>query len=170
MPQPQIDPDFDGLTFRDRPRRGPPRDDATSLFWKGVAIFIVVALIHPFYSYAVQTRLLARDVEDATAAFVDEMDRKAVEATREAETQTRESAETSLARRLRTVGLAGSTVIRGQRVVIVTLGQASFAEAGERICALAARQFRTPLSGERLRVQGYHGRNPATDIGILTCP
>src|SRR3546814_3385879 len=65
--------DWGNLRFtsrRGRYAQGSPEDNANSRFVIGLVVFVLVALLYPWYSYWVQTRLVARDV----ARAVDVMD------------------------------------------------------------------------------------------------
>src|SRR3546814_4745192 len=60
--------DWGNLRFT--PRRGgysqgSPEDNANSRFVIGLVVFVLVALLYPWYSYWVQARLVARDVTRA---------------------------------------------------------------------------------------------------------
>ena len=116
-----------------------------------------------------QTRLLARDVGKAVAEVERQTGALVEDFNRETAAATQRSAEAQKANRLRRVSLAGSTVVNGQRVVIVDLGQASFDEAKPTICRLAARRFGASFADERLRVQLHRGRAPAVEAGVIRC-
>src|SRR3546814_12356873 len=65
--------DWGNLRFtsrRGRYAQGSPEDNANSRFVIGLVVFVLVALLYPWYSYWVQTRLVAR----AVARAVDVMD------------------------------------------------------------------------------------------------
>lgn len=168
MPEPRID-SLKDLQFRDRgaPTRfqsaGPDR------FWLAVAIFLVVAMLYPFYSYAVHSYLLAREVRAATAQASQELERFGANLRREAAESRRVAATEALRERQRGVSVAGTTVIGGRRIVIVNLGEASLAEARATICGQAERYFREPLAGERLHIQRHRGNRPAVDAGSIVC-
>lgn len=169
MTDPRIEGPFDDLKFRGPVRHAPPNRDTSVHFWIGVVIFLLVALVYPFYSYQVQTRLAARDVAVALNQFNDQMGELANDARRQSEAASRASAAQVLAGRLRGVKVAGTTMVGGNRIVIVDLGQASLAEATDIICRQAAARYREPLSGQRLRVQRHRGRQPAVDAGTIVC-
>jgi hypothetical protein len=169
MKDPHIDHSLSDLTFRERSRPVPARAEPTSHFWTGVAIFVGVALIHPFYSYQVQTRLAARDINAVVGEFSNQMNQMGEKAQRQVQESARESAAAALQRRQQGVRLMGTTSVGGNRVVIVDLGQATLGEAKATLCRQAAASFREPLAGERLRVQRHRGRQPAVDVGRITC-
>lgn len=169
MKDPHIDHSLSDLTFRERSRPVPARAEPTSHFWTGVAIFVGVALIHPFYSYQVQTRLAARDINAAVNEFSDQMSQIGDQAQRRTEETTRESAAAALQRRQAGVRLMGTTLVGGSRVVIVDLGQATLGEGKFALCRQAAASFRESMAGEQLRVQRHRGRQPAVDVGSVVC-
>ncbi|GAB3306767.1 hypothetical protein [Luteimonas notoginsengisoli] len=87
------DRDFGSLRFSSRRNRyaeGTPEDNANSRFVIGLVVFVAVALLYPWYSYWVQTQLLARDFQraagelgaqlrDETQAMTDRMQRDQVQ-------------------------------------------------------------------------------------------
>lgn len=168
MPEPRTDSLAD-LQFRPRAMPAAPRPGGPDHFWAGVAIFLLVAMVYPFYSYAVHSYLLGRELDAAAAMMSDELDRLGAEARREADETRRAAAAESMRQRQRGVTVVGTTTIRGKRVVVVNLGQASLAEAKARICAQAERNFREPLAGEELRIQRHRGNQPAMDAGTIIC-
>ena len=126
-------------------------------------------MAYPFYSYAVQTYLLARDVEAAAEKISSEVERAAADARREAVESQRAAAAEAVRQRQRGVSVAGTTTIGGKRIVIVNLGQASLQEAKASICAQAEQYFRERLAGEELHIQRHRGRQPAVDAGRIIC-
>lgn len=71
----------DRNNVRFRPRhlrsRGAPDDAAHSRFVHGAILFVAVALLYPWYSYRVQSRLMEADMARALAAADVEMRRLA---------------------------------------------------------------------------------------------
>ncbi len=73
------DSDWGDVRFRSRRTRyaeGTPEDNATARFVIGILVFLVVALLYPWYSYWVQSRLVARDLEKAAAAVETQLRRE----------------------------------------------------------------------------------------------
>lgn len=173
MTDPRIEGSLGDLNFRAPARSMSRRIDPPSHFWLGVAIFIAVALAYPFYSYHVQSQLMAREIASALTDASTQMDgmvRQAQRDSREIAMQAAaRAAAQSAARRQGDVDLAGTTMVGGTRIVIVRLGQASLNEARASICRQAAASFNQQLAGERLRVQRHRGSRPAVDIGTVTC-
>lgn len=169
MTDPRIEGSLGDLHFRSSVRTSPPLRENSGNFWTGVAIFIGVALVYPFYSYKVHAQLAARDVSVALTEFTGQMDAMAADSQRQARLHARESAARASAQRQRGVVLSGTTRVGSDRVVIVQLGQAQLAESAATICRQAARSFGEPLSGERLRVQRHRGSQPAVDAGTIIC-
>ena len=168
MPEPRID-SLSELQFRSRSQSGVRPAGPPDRFWTGVAIFILVAMAYPFYSYAVQTYLLARDVEAAAEIISSEVERAAADARREVVESQRAAAAEAVRQRQRGVSVAGTTTIGGKRIVIVNLGRASLQEAKASICTQAERYFREPLAGEELHIQRHRGSQPAVDAGRIIC-
>ena len=172
MTDPRIEGSLGDLNFRAPARSMSRRIDPPSHFWLGVAIFIAVALAYPFYSYHVQSQLMAREIASAltdASTQMDGMGRQAQRDSREIAMQAAHAAAQSAATRQGDVEVAGTTMVGGTRIVIVRLGQASLNEARANICRQAAASFDQPLAGERLRVQRHRGSRPAVDIGTVTC-
>ena len=170
MADPRIEGSLGELEFR---RRGatPSRSvQPPDRFWVGVAIFLVVAAVYPFYSYHVQTRLAAAELAAAVGELTNELGEKAEEAKREMQANQARQQARSLEQRRRAVSLAGTTTVGGQRVAIVSFGASNLAESRDLVCRQAARQFREDLAGKKLRVQRHRGRQPAVDEGTITCP
>ncbi|HEY9146056.1 MAG TPA: hypothetical protein VIN36_05170 [Thiobacillus sp.] len=168
MAEPRLEGPLADLKFRERAASAAPV--SRDRFWLGTAIFLGVAAIYPFYSYHVHTRLAARDVSAAVGEFTRELDEMADEADREQRAAAQRRADQALAQRQRGVSLAGTTIVGGRRIAIVSLGSATLAEAEGTICRQASRQFGESLAGQQLRVQRHRGSQPAVDAGTITCP
>lgn len=169
MTEPQIKPDWDNLSFRRREVPAGGRTQGDARFYWGAAIFLCTALLYPWYSYKVQSYLAARDLDVALQVANAELKKAGDAAQRQLEANARAAAAASLQQRVAGVSVRGTSVVQGQRVVVVALGTASLAEARASICSQAARSFRQPLSGERLRIQVSNGNRPARDAGTLVC-
>lgn len=168
MPDPRID-SFSEVEFRSRATNAAPRGAGPDRFWVGVGIFLLVAMAYPFYSYAVHSYLVARELRAAAALAGAEMERFNANLRREAAESQRVAAAEALRTRQRGVSVAGTSIIGGKRIVIVNLGQASLAEAKATVCAQAERYFREPLAGEELHIQRHRGKQPAIDAGTIIC-
>jgi hypothetical protein len=173
MTDPRIEGSLGDLNFRSSLRSAPSRREPSGNFWTGVAIFIGVALVYPFYSYKVQSQLLARELTVGMEALTGEVDAMEREAGRQAVAASNayaaQSAAQAAAGRQRGVVVAGTTRVGRTRVVIVQLGQSGLSEAQPSICRQAAALFGERLSGERLRVQRHRGSQPALDVGTVVC-
>ncbi|MCX7032419.1 MAG: hypothetical protein NT046_00380 [Arenimonas sp.] len=169
MTDPRIEGSLGDLNFRSPGRSTPRREEAPDRFWLGVAIFIGVALVHPFYAYQVQSRLAERELSDALTEAGAELGAYALQAQRQSREAVAQSAARAVSQRQSAVTVAGTTVVGETRIVIVHLGQATLREAKASICRQAAYQFKEPLAGERLRVQRHRGSLPAVDAGTIIC-
>lgn len=169
MTEPRIESSLADLKFRGGSVNRTRSESSAHHFWTGVAIFLGVALAYPFYSYRVHDYLVSRDVEKALVDFTADMNAVAEDARRESQAAAGRAAARAAEERMRGVMVAGTTIIAGNRIVIVSLGQASLPEAKAVICQQAAVRFREPLAGERLRIQQHRGSQPALDIGTITC-
>lgn len=159
---------WDALDFRPR-GTAPARAGRPSHFWTGVAIFIAVALVYPWYAYHVQSWLMEREAAVVLGEFARELTNETARLEGEMARAGRQASTAELQRRLATVRVLGTTTVQGQRVVIVNLGSARMHEAHSVICDQAARLYREPLAGQVLRVQSSQGQRPARDVGELAC-
>lgn len=170
MPEPRIAPDWDDLNFR-RPVSSPSRPgEGSRLFVTGVAIFIGVALVYPWYSFMVHAKMTAWMLEAGARELTAQVQAEVRESAEELQAQQVIRAESNQRERLRRVSLAGTSTVQGQRLVIVSLGSANLSEATPTVCRLAERRFKVSLSGERLRVQVLQGSRPAYEAGGIVCP
>lgn len=151
-------------------------DPARTRFVTGLAVLIAVALIYPWYSYWVQSRLLARDLDVPVAQLIDELEAASQEMSAELarreqtavrQTQTRRQSEA----RQRTSGVRvmGVTDGRNGLVVVVNFGQASIGQAAAQICSQTERSVGRRLDGVAVRLQRYRGSQPALDAGQIRC-
>ena len=150
-----------------------PRGGSRGRFWIGVAVFLGVALAHPFYAYQVQKRLAARDAAAAFAPAREPTSTVASELTaaeqRQAFIAAQQAAQSTPVPAPKGAVVYGSTVVGKQKVVIADLGKSSLAEATPSLCQQAAALERVSVAGERVRVQRYRGAEPAEDIGEIVC-
>lgn len=169
MKDPEIRPDWDSLSFRRRDVHTTGRAQGDARIAWGASIFLGTALLYPWYSYKVSSYLAAREMEVAFEAVNAELKKVGDATQRQLEVNASAAAAASLQQRIASVSVRGTSVVQGRRVVVVTLGTASLAEAQGTICSQAERSFRQPLSGERLRIQVSNGNRPARDAGTLVC-
>lgn len=144
-------------------------DDGVSLFWLGVSIFLLVALVYPWYSYWVVTHLLARDAEAAVAELDSQMkvaQQRAQQVAAEQQAAAQERQRRSYAAAVRVMGISPS----GDRpTVLVDFGRSNVVDAGDVICVQAARWLHRDLSGQVITLQRYRGDQPAMSAGDLAC-
>lgn len=171
--------DWGNVRFRrDRHRRMRlgDADPAQTRFVIGLGVFVVVALIYPWYSYRLQAYLLARDLEVGLQQINAEMD--AVTDQMKANTARRQQAsaqqvqarrEEQARQRVAGVRVMGVNDGRSGPVVIVDLGQASVGQATARICSQTERSLGRSLDGVSIRLQRYRGSQPALDAGQIRC-
>lgn len=170
--QAPVEREWGNLRFRGRAatRAGADGDlDANSRFVTGLIVFLVVALLYPWYAYWVNSHLLSRDLEVGLRAF----EREAGAATAQANQQAAMQAEASEAdrqrRALAAVRVLGASASGSRPLVIVRYEGVSLDDAGPTICAQARGWLDRPLSGVTLRVQQHRGRAPAVDVGVVDC-
>jgi len=165
--EPTHEPDLQNLTFRRSPRWSEPTTDGR--FSIAVAIFLAVALVYPWYSYWVQTHLLARDLENGLKEFSTSVERDTREFDSRMAQQSRDSAESDQRRRIAAVHVTG--VSDGQPpLAVVDLGRSNFMEADETICRQTAMWLHRSVSGSVIRVQRLKSYGSATVIEEMACP
>jgi hypothetical protein len=169
--EPTTGADLQGVTFRRPPRWTEPVSDGR--FALGIAIFLLVALAYPWYSYWVQAHLMARDVRTGLEAFTGAMDRESDAVQGQAQVQVqvagRESAEVAQRRRLAQVRVSG--ISEGDPpLVVVQLGRSNLSEADALICRQAEPWLKRELSGRVIRVQGIQASGRTGAIQQLICP
>lgn len=170
----QDDPETDGwaaaLSTREPPLRAP---GALAEDWSRRRLgwlAIVIAVLFPFYQYAVQRGLALRElraVERAAAEAMQEAGQAAAANARQAQTQ---RAARELEARMAAARVVG--VIDGNPpvVIVADLPPEGAAEVAERICARAAAWLRRNLGGMPLRVTRHRGDRPGSDAGVVYCP
>lgn len=139
-------------------------------FGIGIAVFLAVALVYPWYDYAVSAYLLKRDLEEAAV----EIAKAGEEGLRDMRKQTAQAAEASRReeqrRRVGKVRIKGVSDGPTGHVVIVDLGAASVLESEKTICRQTEAWLRRNLADTTLVVQRYRGNAPAIDAGVVVCP
>jgi hypothetical protein len=162
--------DWGNLRFDRRPRGGRAydADPAATRFAIGVSTFLVVALLYPWYSYWVHSRLLLKDATEALETLVGEEQ----EADEQAGKQAALMAERARARlerdRIGRVSVQGISVRDGLTVAIVDMGTARLGEATDTICRQVA-GWRGGGSFEAIQVRRYRGIAPALTVGTIHC-
>lgn len=164
--------DWGNVKFRAQRERGVQAhsaDDAQSRFVTGLVVFLAVAIAYPWYSYWVQSRLLAYEVTTGLQQVSDEF--AAASAKRQQESARVEQAhrETATRERIAAVRVMGASESTTGPVVVVNLGQAGVGESTTQICQQAHFFLGRALHGERLRLQRYRGSQPTTDAGTVYC-
>lgn len=170
--QHESEKDWGNLRFRPRRSRyaeGTADDNANSRFVIGLVVFVLVALAYPWYSYWVQTRLLARDLDKAATELGTQLREETRAATdwMQRDQQRRQAAVDR--RRIDGVRVMGAMTTQGQPVVIVSMGGAGLAESRATICRQASSWLKRSTSGMTLQVQSHRGRSPAATIGSVDC-
>ena len=160
------------LRFRRRrsgPPLGTPVDNAESRFWIGVGLFLLVALLYPWYSYWVNARLLTLDLKAAGQEFERQLKASAEQARQQAAATDVRRQSISRQQRIAAVRVVGAVPSSTGPIVIVRLGQASLSEATPTICRQAEGMLGMSLGGERLRVQRHRGGQATEPAGAVRC-
>lgn len=167
------------LRFRQRSRvsEGSGNDHRFAI---GLSVFIVVALLFPWYAYEVVAYSIERDTTRALNEFGVETQEQIDEANTESqmqraaamEYQQRQSnanAELQLKRRVASVRVIGVSTGGNLPTVLVALGSSNIYEAQSTLCLQAGVWLHKNVSGSRLRVQSYRGNRPLVDAGEISC-
>lgn len=151
-------------------------EDAQSRFVTGLVVFLVVALAYPWYSYWVQSRLLAHEVEAGFRQAGAEVDAVMRQAEAELAQQQQASVraeqarrETTARERIAAVRVMGASDGTAGPMAVVDFGQAGTAESTAQVCRQAEWFLGRALNGDRLRLQRYRGTRPATYAGTVYC-
>lgn len=167
----QTPKDWENVRFRPRSRfaAGSPDDNASARFSIAIVVFVLVALAYPWYSYWVQSRLIARDIQAATT----QLNSEALAAMKGLNQQLTNERERQVAlaerRNISSVRVVGASVSQGMPVVIVQLGDASLPAVTATICQQASGWLGQSTAGMTLRVQRHRGGVPAIDAGRVRC-
>lgn len=133
-------------------------------------IAIVIALLFPFYDYAVERELVRRELAEVErAAEIALRDARQASAARARQSDVERNAR-ELRARAAAVRVVG--VIDGNPPVVIVenLPPTGAAEVADTICAQAANGLRRKTDGIALRVTRDRGNQPGTDAGQVICP
>lgn len=134
-----------------------------------VAVFLAVALVYPWYSYWVQSHLMARDIEAGVREFSKAVDQEVRQANSQMAQVARESAESAVWRRIAAVRVTG--IGEGNPpMAVVDLGESNFMESDQTICRQTAKWLRRSDSGTVIRVQRLKSHGTEAVIQQMTCP
>lgn len=162
-------PDWGNVAFGRRPHRSyADADPAGSRFAIGLVVFVIVALVHPWYAYWVQSRLLAADIDAATQQLTRESAAMSAQWRAQASAVSARSREDERGRRVASVSVRGISEGSDATIVIVDLGTATLPEARDAICAQVQR-MRGLGTYDRLQVQRFRGSAPAMPVGSIQC-
>ncbi len=171
--------DWGNARFRPRHRhegQAHMADDAQTRFVTGLVIFVAVALVFPWYSYWVQSRLVTRELETGLRQMSTALESAEKRARADAAQYQRASAqaaqvrrETSASERVAAVRVMGAKHGSNGPVAVVYFGSAGITESTERVCQQAGLFLGRSVTSEVLRVQRYRGNQPATDAGHIRC-
>lgn len=156
---------------RFRPRRvggsATPEDASHSRFVYGVLLFVGVALVYPWYSYRVQSRLMEADAKKALAAAEVEM-RKF---NRHVDGMLDGAPEVQRAIPLQDPSprIVGVSEGAATSVIVADLDGASLRDATPVLCADATRWTGRQTAGRTFRVQSYRRTAPAITVGTIQC-
>lgn len=172
---PRQEADWKSIEFRrpgwvSRDGSGDPR------FAIAIGIFLLVALVYPWYSNWVDYYLATRVLERVTEQLSAESGKQSARLSAQLQ-QSRQSALASQARyaarsqsdRVAGVRVMGVSDGAGKPLVIVDLGQSNIYEGHAEICRQAAMWLHRDVSGLVLRIQRHRSARPALDGGELAC-
>lgn len=170
-PNEKNDPDIDwkDLSFRCRSRiSGSSGNDPR--FAIALGVFVLVALLFPWYAYEVVSYSLERDATKALNSFGIETQKQMDEANEESQRQSAVVKAQKLAQRIVSVRVMGVSSGGNLPTVLVALGNSNIYEAQDTICQQAGVWLRKDVSGTSIKVQSHRGNRPAVDAGVIECP
>ena len=160
--------DWQDLSFRRRSRISESATDHR--FTIGLVVFILVALLFPWYAYEVVSYSLERDATKALNQFGIETQSQIDKANKESQKLRAATAEYQLRQRIAGVRVMGVSTGGNLPAVLVSLGTSNTYEANIAICQQAAAWLGRNVAGSTLRIQKHRGNQPAQDAGEITCP
>ncbi|MCJ0824500.1 hypothetical protein MQC88_00755 [Luteimonas sp. 50] len=148
---------------------GSPDDNADARFWIGLLIFLLVALAYPWYSYWVNARLLASDLQAAGEVIGRQIEASNAQLRRQSMAQAARQRAATQQARIASVRVVGTIPGANGPTAIVQLEQAELTEAAATICRQTEYMLGSSLAGKALRVQRHRGSRPALDVGSIRC-
>lgn len=159
--------DWNDLSFRRRSRVSGNSTD--NRFAIGLSVFILVALLFPWYAYEVVSYSLERDTIKALNQFGIETQGQIDEANKESQKLQAATAEYQRKQRIARVRVMGVSTGGNMPTVLVALGNSNIDEAQNAICMQAALWLDKDVAGSQLRIQSHRGRKPTVDAGEISC-
>lgn len=168
-PNDKHDPNIDwqDLSFRRRARVAGDSNDPR--FAIGIGVFVLVALLFPWYAYEVVSYSLERDTVKALNQIGVETQQYINEANEVSQRQQAASAEHQMRQRIAGVRVMGVSTGGNKPTVLMALGNSNIYEAQNAICKQAVQWLGKNVTGTQLRIQRHQGRNPAVDAGEIAC-
>lgn len=163
--------DWGNVRFRPRNlwTRSDSDGDIDARFTTAIIVFIVVALLYPWYEYWVQSRLMARDFVRGAEAVTQQLQAETAKMDDQLRAGTERRRAQLRQQRINRVRILGATQGSGSPMVIVDLGDAGLTESASAICRQAEAWLGRPLDGVVLRVQrGQAGKGPIS-VGKVRC-
>lgn len=168
--------DWKDLSFRRRSRFSESSGN-NHRFAIGLGVFILVALLLPWYAYEVVSYSIERDATKALNELGAELqevnkesDRQRAASVEYQQRQRNAAAELQLRKQIAGVRVMGVSSGGDLPTVLVSLGNSNIYEADTAICHQAAAWLKKNVSGTTLRLQQHRGNRPAMDAGEITCP
>ncbi len=169
-PDEKHDPNIDWKDLSFRRRTSISQSATEHRFAIGLGVFILVALLFPWYAYEVVSYSLERDATRALNQFGIETQKQVDEANKESEKVRAAAAEYQLRQRIAGVRVMGVSSGGDLPTVLVALGNSNMYEADVAICKQASSWLGRNVAGATLRIQKHRGKQPAQDAGEITCP
>ncbi len=155
---------------RFRPRRlrgGVEWADAESRFVTGLVVFVIAALLYPWYEYRVQAWLLGRDMEAASKTLQKELGAEAAGA--QARVDAAKARQPAAYRAPASIRIMGAMELRDGPLAIVDLAGRSLDDVAPVICLRVQETLGAPTAGRQIRIQRWRGSAPAVSVGSIQC-
>lgn len=167
----ETEKDWGNIRFRPRNlwQRSVSDGDIDARFTTAIIVFIVVALLYPWYEYWVQSRLMAHDLVRGAEAVTQQLQAETAKLDGEQRAGTERRRVRSQQQRINRVRILGATQGGGSPMVIVDLGDAGLTESASAICRQAEAWLDRPLDGVVLRVQRGQAGKGSISVGKVRC-
>ncbi len=160
------DSDWDNVRFARRHKQHV--DARSSRFATAVIVFLLVALVYPWYSYWVSAFLLKREMQIAAIEFDRAANMVIAESNHALAVSLDAARADALRSRVASVQVMG-VVAGNPSTAIVQFGASNVDEAQYEICRQALAWLGKPMPGKVLRVQRHRGNQPALDVRTIAC-
>lgn len=142
---------------------------AEGRFVTGLVVFVLTALLYPWYAYKVQAWLLARELEAAAEVMEREARADQARLRRQAAALGNAQAADAPYAAPASIRIMGAMELRNGPMAIVDLAGRPLDEVTPIICLRVQETLGTPTVGREIRVQRWRRDAPAVSMGVVRC-